>query len=275
MDEQRHDQPYGKDKQLGRVPPAMVKIPKLDLTMPPASPRRRGSRAVFDDMYGFMPQTPGPLTPALCDTISTPDSHRPSMLPVSEQPSKSADEASQSDIVKASQSSSTVTQQVMPASAAMAPSPSATMSESTAASSKERQPTYIQPPGQTDLSSNTASNHNLMHSPQISNKLQTSPMSKSSTPRSPHMPLQTPGNELDQVYPRSWAGLPRASITMSEVASHNVAPHPLGFTPASPENLADGQFTPQQLLTRNEVGSIFLHMHACTQSKHCWLESSH
>ena len=57
----QHQQSRG--YRIGRVPPAMVKVPKLDLTLPQASPRRSAAGPASDECR-FMPQTPGPVTPS-------------------------------------------------------------------------------------------------------------------------------------------------------------------------------------------------------------------
>ncbi|KAK9864444.1 hypothetical protein WJX84_002151 [Apatococcus fuscideae] len=54
-----------KGRKLHGPSPSMVRVPKLDLPLPLASPRRRGSTAAIDEMDSFMPLTPAPTTPGI------------------------------------------------------------------------------------------------------------------------------------------------------------------------------------------------------------------
>ena len=255
-----------------RPSPSSVQVPKLDLPLPPASPRRRGSTAADDELQSFMPLTPAPITPRLAPASAANlqySPHIPTARPVVDHTSPATCQAhSQHETAAAVE----IDMGVPECSVALQPlleapdnSQQAPQPASTASARATVEAVTCNPQNQTADQQRMLVNAPVYPAGSLHHKAMKSPDgSKSNRPRSPSTP-KTPASaatsELSQVYPRSWNGTPRASqLNQADPASS--AGQQAGVsasdeaTLGGPDAHVDGQYTLQQLLARNEVCSV-------------------
>lgn len=252
-----------------RPSPSSVKVPKLDLPLPPASPRRRGSTAVLEEMQSFMPLTPAPFTPRLAPASAAKlqySPHDPTARPMADQSSPAIhQDGSQDGPAAAEKIDTSLPDRSMalhssleaPDSSWQAPQPALDASTQAAAKAASNN-AQDQTAGQCRMQMHTPEHpaislhHKAMKSPDGS---------RSSTPRSfttPRAPASAATSELSQVFPRSWNGTPRDSQFHQTDPASSAGQKAEGAASdraasGGPDALVDGQYTLQQLLARNEV----------------------
>ena len=248
--------------------PSMVKVPKLDLPLPPASPRRRGSTGVDDEMYNFMPLTPAAATLAPRNS-SAPMMHAPnSPTPPDSGPVRSA-----------------VSRKVAHMQPLQIPAGAATSIDEAVPgpSESEQSSAAVQLPSQpASATGNNAAMDAVGILRQTKNLDQHETLTDTFPPSigKPHKVDQHPGGskpgtprhfaasssaaapELSQAYPRSWNGTPRGSGAQQADSADSAtqqANTPAETSSGCPGDLVDGQHTLQQLLARNEVCAMTSH----------------
>ena len=246
--------------------PSMVKVPKLDLPLPPASPRRRGSTAVLDEFYNFMPLTPAPaaVPPRNSSVLIM-------HVPISPQTPKIGPILSAaSGTVAHMQSLQNPAVATTPIDEALPEPPELEQSSVAVQLSSQRSPQSASDIGDTAAtdavsvlrqSQNLEQHEILDDASSLSSgrlhKVNQSPGGrKSVTPRHFGASSRAASPELSQAYPRSWNGTPRGSGTQHPNSASSAGQQ--SSTPAEapsgcPGDLVDGQHTLPQLLARNEV----------------------
>ncbi|KAK9839175.1 hypothetical protein WJX74_010967 [Apatococcus lobatus] len=253
-----------KGRKLHGPSPSMVRVPKLDLPLPLASPRRRGSTAAIDEMDSFMPLTPAPTTPGIS---SNPDARlrdsradmrclpalSPSSQPVIQtQPQESAATAAISDDLPCSELA-----QLSPEDSV--DSQQAPLTGSATGRQAEIE-TFPGHEGNQPANLHGTSPHRPSNSASRPHHRAVKSLgaSRYSMPRSPRIPTSAAAAELAQVYPRSWNGTPRESQAkqadaINPTEQHDPAAASAEAASGGPGGLGDGQRTLQQLLARNEI----------------------
>ncbi len=255
----------------------MVKVPRLDLSLPPASPRHRTSTPAGDDMYSFMPHTPAPATPQAC-AASTPRSLRQSPTPLSpvlETPHTASSSAALPAAKSRTYSEVSATEAGLSSSRAGNPTPKLDSSPEVAGHASEIGPGLAEVASGNQQQAAAIVRQSASHGPAamllrpidrvpetIGPHANSKPW-RSSMSRASGMAAQDvgAGAELDQMYPRSWNGTPRAPELLAgdQASLMSMGPDIALATRSDaqactvPDALIDGQYRPQQLLARNEV----------------------
>lgn len=251
-----------------RLSPGSVKVPKLDLPLPPASPRRRGSTAAYDEMQSFMPLTPAPITPRLAPASAASllySPHFPNPSSIVDQSSPAVHQVLSQD---ADAPAGKMNTRLRRDSQAEQSAPKAHDN-----SQKASQPaSTIGTPAAVEGASNNGQNQTAdqpwlrANTPaypagSLHQRAMKSPDgSKSYPPKSPRslrLPASAATSELSQVIPRSWNGTPTVlRLRQADATTFAGRQSDAAAEAGGPGALVDGEHTLQQVLARNEVCTV-------------------